>query len=176
MNTVRRCAALLACCLFAVAGPCAAPARDAAASDPIAALLQAFVVDLERKDVDGSVSLFTPNAVFVDPDGHEFRGTSSIRRLYATVAASFDSDITLVRTRRTRAAAVAREEGTYRERLRMRKTGAVQNVRGGYRFTFTRGAGGRWRIAGLQWTVEAEKSPRRDGLSNTTVLALVRIL
>ena len=147
----------LATCLLAT--PLGAPRVAGAATsaeDPVTAVLGAFVRDLHAKAVERSIALYAPDAVFVEPNGHEVRGTSHIRALYETVAATYDSELWLLPQDRRRRGDTALESGTYRERLRLRKSGAVERIRGRYAFVLARGADRRWRIARVRWTVDAE--------------------
>jgi ketosteroid isomerase-like protein len=116
-----------------------------------------FVRDLRSKNVPDEVALFTPDAVFIDP-GHHVTGTRSIRALCEKVAATFDSDIALTAQRHVNAGRLDFETGTFRENLRVRKTGHVQPYRGTYTFTLRRDADGRRRFSRMLWAITPASS------------------
>ena len=118
-----------------------------------------FVRDLRAKNIDDAVSLYTADAVFIDPSGR-YVGRRRIHALYERVAATFDSDLTLLPNVADHRGSVDVEAGTWREHLRDRKTGVVQSFRGTYRFTLVRQPDGRRLFSGMQWTLAAAPPPR----------------
>jgi ketosteroid isomerase-like protein len=109
-----------------------------------------FVQDLHDKKVDDVLALYTSDAVFVQPDGHEVSG-AGLRTLYQQVTATLDSDLHLKRTSLKRNLNTVIEDGTYTETLGHRDTGKVDDVKGTYRFTMHRNADGQWRYLRMEW-------------------------
>jgi ketosteroid isomerase-like protein len=109
-----------------------------------------FVQDLHEKKVDDVLTLYTPDAVFVQPDGTEVSGPG-LRKLYEQVTAALDSDLHLHRTILKRNVNTVIEDGTYTETLGHRDTGKVDEVKGTYRFTMHRDGDGPWRFLRMEW-------------------------
>jgi ketosteroid isomerase-like protein len=130
---------------FLVAQPATQPQNLAAALPD-----DRFVRDLHDKNIDDVLTLYTPDAVFVNPDGTQATGPG-LRKLYEQVTAAFDSDLHLHDARIKRHGDTTVEDGTYTETLGHRDTGKVDNVHGTYRFTFRREADGRWLYTPMEW-------------------------
>lgn len=126
------------------------PADGAAQESAADALDARFVVDLHDKKVDDVLTLYTPDAVFVQPDGHEVSG-AELRTLYVQVTSTLDSDLHLKRTSLKRNVNTVIEDGTYTETLGHRDTGKVDEVKGAYRFTMHRDEDGQWRYSRMEW-------------------------
>ncbi len=109
-----------------------------------------FVLDLHEKKIDDVLTLYTGDAVFVQPDGTEVSGPA-LRRLYEQVAKAYDSDLHLQRTGLKRSVNTVIEDGTYTEKLGHRDTGKVEDVKGTYRFTLHLDADGKWRFSRMEW-------------------------
>ncbi len=116
----------------------------------VASTDQRFVRDLHDKDIDDVLTLYTPDAVFVNPDGTQATG-AGLRALYELVAKTFDSDLHLHPGRVRIHGKLAVEDGSYTEALGHRDTGKVDNVHGTYRFELRREADGRWRYTRMEW-------------------------
>lgn len=123
----------------------ALPAVDAAGN-----LDARFVLDLHDKKIDDVLTLYAPDAVFVNPDGTEATGPG-LRKLYEQVASAFNSDLHLKQTSLKRSINTLIEDGTYTEDLGHRDTGKVDHLSGTYRFTFHRDADGQWRYSRMEW-------------------------
>jgi len=109
-----------------------------------------FVHDLHDKKVYDVLTLYTSDAVFVNPDGQRVSG-AGLRQLYDQVTKAFDSDLHLKREHLKRQGETAVEDGTYAETLGHRDTGKVDNVQGTYRFTLRREADGSWLFSQMEW-------------------------
>ena len=109
-----------------------------------------FVRDLHDKKIDDVLTLYTPDAVFVNPDGSEAKGPG-LRALYEQVTKAFDSDLHLRRMHMEQKGETAVEAGTYTETLRYRDTGKVDQVHGSYRFAMRREPDGTWRYMRMEW-------------------------
>ena len=109
-----------------------------------------FVLDLHEKKIDDVLTLYTEDAVFVNPDGSEASG-AGLRKLYEQVAKAYDSDLHLQRTGLKRSLNTVIEDGSYTEALVHRDTGKVDDVKGTYRFTMHLDADGQWRFSRMEW-------------------------
>jgi ketosteroid isomerase-like protein len=96
------------------------------------------------------LTLYTADAVFVNPDGTEATGPG-LRKLYETVTSSFDSELHLKQTSLKRSINTVIEDGTYTEELGHRDTGTIGHIKGTYRFTIHRDADGAWRFSRMEW-------------------------
>jgi uncharacterized protein (TIGR02246 family) len=110
-----------------------------------------FVRDLHDKDIDDVLTLYTPKAVFVNPDGTSSKGLEEIRKLYEQVTATYDSDLHLTTTNLRRTNNTIIEHGRFTETLRIRATGATQQSSGTYIFLHERQSDGTWLIAMQKW-------------------------
>src|SRR5579859_103050 len=114
------------------------------------ALDKRFVRDLHDKKIDDVLTLYTPDAVFVNPDGSEAKGPG-LRKLYEQVTTSFDSDLHLKPAHFERNGEAAEENGSYEETLRHRDSGKIDHIHGTFRFGMRREADGRWRYTRMEW-------------------------
>jgi uncharacterized protein (TIGR02246 family) len=110
-----------------------------------------FVRDLHDKDVEDVLTLYTPNAVFVNPDGKTSKGLLEIRKLYEQVTTTYDSDLHLTTTKLRHTNNAIIEHGRFTETLRIRATGATQQSSGTYVFLHERQPDGTWLIAMQKW-------------------------
>jgi len=120
------------------------------AGQTVASLDERFVRDLHQKKIDDVLTLCTPDAVFVNPDGSQATG-AGLRKLYEQVTAAFDSDLHLSPMSIQRHGKTATESGTYTETLGHRDTGRIDHVPGTYCFAMRRDSDGRWRYTRMEW-------------------------
>jgi len=112
-----------------------------------------FGKDLHDKNIDDVLMLYSSDAVFVQPDGTEVHGSAELSKLYEQVTAALDSDLYL----QVNSVIVLtpklgiRETGTYRETLRHRDTGKVEEVHGTFKFAGHKEADGQWRFTRMEW-------------------------
>lgn len=109
-----------------------------------------FVRDLHDKKIEDVLTIYTADAVFVNPDGKEISG-AGLRKLYEEVTKAFDSDLHLKRLKVEQEGETAVETGSYTETLRHRDTGKVDHVHGSYRFALRREPDGEWRYTRMEW-------------------------
>ena len=115
-----------------------------------ATLLDArFARDLHDKKIDELLTLYTTDAVFVDPSGES--SGAGLRALYVKITTTLDSDLHLQRTSLKHDLNTLIEDGTYTERLGHRDTGKVDDMKGTYRFTMHKDADGQWRYSRMEW-------------------------
>jgi len=145
-------------CIASAHMACAASAGELASSVDCrggVGVAQRFVLDMRTKDIHDVLSLYTADAVFIQPDGARVVGTSALRRLYETVFATYDSelaarDFEIEPT--DSGSGVCVQSGPYQETLRLRRDGTQMTVRGTYRFTYRRTGRRRWLISEMAWT------------------------
>jgi ketosteroid isomerase-like protein len=117
---------------------------------------ECFIRDLRDKNVDDILTLYTADAIFIDPDGQEYSG-STLRKIYEQVTAAFDSDLQLKTLGFSRSNDVVIEHGTYTETLRDRAAGKVEYIHGTYLFTAQVQSDGHWLFTRMVWTLDRLK-------------------
>jgi ketosteroid isomerase-like protein len=128
-----------------------APSTDC---DGVTSVERRFVDDLKTKKMDDVLSLYTPGAVFIQPDGTEVIGLDALRRLYLTIFATYDSDLSLEDSEIrpvSSGSSLCVHSGHYDENLRTRKDGTTAHIHGMYSFTYKRTKDGRWLITRMRW-------------------------
>ncbi len=119
---------------------------------------QRWILDMQAKNLEDVLSLYTPDAVFIDPKGHQFTTPDALRKLYQQVFATYDSDLTrgkgtiAIQGDPQVAGAVAVEAADYTENLTTRATKTIAHVCGDYRFTYILQKDGNWLISRMEWT------------------------
>jgi len=115
-----------------------APARDVAA-DPRNAPIPTnrFIDDMRRKNIDDVLSLYTPDAVFVDFFGRKFATVDTRRTFFEQTFQTFDTEdlvfehlLTVIRG--PFHSETVEQGGEYTEVLRTRDTDEVQRYCGDY--------------------------------------------
>jgi len=109
-----------------------------------------FVQDLRDKNIEDVLTLYSADAVFVNPDGSQVNA-SGLRGLYEKVTQTFDSDLHLKPINIFRHGETAVEKGTYTETLGHRDTGKIDRIQGTYVFEFKRERDGRWLYTRMNW-------------------------
>lgn len=115
-------------------------------------LRKAWAQNLREKNVPACVAQYTPDAVFVQPDGGLVTGAEALRQLYETVTQTFDSNLVFNSKHMDISADKATDTGTYREVLTTRVTGKQQLVWGNYETDYRKGKDGQWLIAKQAWS------------------------
>ncbi len=119
-------------------------------TDALNVLDERFVADLHDKKIEDVLTLYTADAVFVNPDGTEATGPG-LRKLYEKVTAAYDSALHLKRVSLKRDINTMIEDGTYTEELVHRDSGKVDHLMGTYRFTMHLAPGGKWLFTRMEW-------------------------
>jgi uncharacterized protein (TIGR02246 family) len=116
---------------------------------------QRFLDDMRSKNLEDVLALYTPDAVFTDPEGQTFSTPTAIRKLYIQVFATYDSDLHLnsssLSINRDNKTGTAVDTGLYTEDLTVRATGVVLHPNGNYRFVWSLQPDGRWLISRMEW-------------------------
>lgn len=122
-------------------------------------LRKEWASNLHDKKVNACVAQYAPDGEFVQPDGSVVRGAAAIRKLYETIAATFDSDLVFDSKQLESIGDDATDSGTYREVLTTRATGKRALYTGGYRTAYHRGPDGHWLIAKMAWIGTGDPIP-----------------
>src|SRR5271155_5829473 len=78
-----------------------APSFSATASpqtstvEALGKLRDAWVQDLRTKQLEPILNFYAPDAAFLQPDGERLTGSATLRTLFQTIMASFNSDLEL---------------------------------------------------------------------------------
>jgi len=142
-------AALLAACL---AHPARLPAQENPGGDALSGLRSAWQQTLEQQDLEAAIALFTPDAVFLIPDGSRYDDRAAIRTLYKSVIAIYHAHIRLTSKRQDCSGKLCVDEGTYAETLTENASGKKIEVYGSYVLAARRDPGGAWKISEFVWT------------------------
>jgi ketosteroid isomerase-like protein len=122
--------------------------------DGVLAVERRYVDDMKAKNMDDVLSLYAPGAVFIQPDSTQVIGREALEKLYRTVFATYDSDLSLgdsdVRPVGS-SSSLCVHSGEYGERLRTRKDGTIAHIRGMVSFTYKRMKDGHWLITRMRW-------------------------
>ncbi len=144
-----RCAILLfllpACCpaLRAQAGTPAEALRD---------LRSTWLRALEQQDLERALALFTPDAIFLTPEGLRYDNRAAIRTLYRSVLSHYRSHLSLASKRQEISDTLCVDEGTYSEALTELGTNKPALLTGSYLLVARRQADGSWKIVEMMWT------------------------
>lgn len=113
-----------------------------------------FVEDLKAKNMDEILSLYAPGAVFIQPDSTQVIGRDALEKLYRTVFATYDSDLSLgdsdIRPVPS-SSSLCVHSGQYSEKLRTRKDGTTAHIHGMFSFTYKRMRDGHWLITRMRF-------------------------
>jgi ketosteroid isomerase-like protein len=116
---------------------------------------------MRTKNLDDVLTMYTPDAVFTDPEGHTFQSTEALRALYEQVFATYDADLDLTRVSLkvkgdgVSAGSTAVESDDYHENLRTRKTDLLAEHCGNVLSTWIKQDDDRWIMSRQAWTEKA---------------------
>jgi ketosteroid isomerase-like protein len=112
---------------------------------------RAFETDMKHKDMR-VLALYTPDAVFTQPDGTKILGAVPLRNLFMHVFKTFDSDLHLRDGEiLSSTQGDCLDEGVFTERLRDRASGKMTVAKGKYRFSYQRAGHDKWRFRSMAW-------------------------
>jgi ketosteroid isomerase-like protein len=112
----------------------------------------AWAHSLRDKNIDASVAAYAPDADFLQPDGSRVRGAAALRKLFESITATYNSDLTFQSLRVESSGSLAYDSGTYSETLIDRATAKPQISKGSYLTVYRRSASGQWLIIEQVWT------------------------
>jgi uncharacterized protein (TIGR02246 family) len=115
-------------------------------------LRTAWLQALERQDIEASLALFAPDAVFLTPEGSRYDDRAAIRTLYRSVVATYRARISMTSKRQETSPSLGVDQGIYDESLTEIKTGKQVQIHGSYLLVARRQPGGAWKIVELVWT------------------------
>jgi len=128
------------------------PAVSASAPDAFTTHRSQWARNLHDKNIDAVVAMYALDGEFIDPSGARISGTQSIRDLFESVTATFDSDLKFTSKRVEQSGNLAFDSGTYDETLVVRATAKAQHAAGSYLTIYRRGQTGEWLIVQQIWT------------------------
>lgn len=128
----------------------AVPAAQAA--ERVADLSQRWAGAWNAKNLDATMALYAPDAIFLPTVGKAWHGVAEIRKACAGVLSVYDPHITLHSERSQSSGTLAFDTGTYEETIDPVKGGKSIAAKGSYLFLFKRGRDGRWRILEQSWS------------------------
>jgi uncharacterized protein (TIGR02246 family) len=131
-----------------------APAAHAQAA-PFEQLRQTWVTDLEARDLEASLALYTSDATFINPDGTHAATPAEIRQLFTFVYAAIQAKIQLTSRSTSTSGDLAFDSGSYTETLTERGAQPGQGIHhlsGDYLTIYHHDADGHWRIVQQAWT------------------------
>jgi ketosteroid isomerase-like protein len=114
---------------------------------------------LNAKQLGPLMSLYAPNAVFLQPTGERISGAPSIRATIQKIWSSLTPDIAMRGITTRISCGMAYDEGGFQETLTSVSNGAKQHTQGQYLMIFKRDLHGRWLIVEQVWT---GTEPKRD--------------
>lgn len=107
---------------------------------------------LNAKQLDPLMSLYAPNAVFLQPTGARINGAPTIRAMTQKIWSTLNPSITMHSLTTKIACDMAYDEGEFQETLTSVSGGAKQHTQGQYLMIFKRDMHGRWLIVEQVWT------------------------
>lgn len=116
-----------------------------------------FTRDLREKNIGDILSLYTPGAVLLDPNGKSYKGEEELRKAYDESIAKYDTDLHLDRKSFDQTGTFGIEHGDYSGTQRDRATGEVHPLLGSYVFLYERQPNGEWHIAHQKWVPAKKK-------------------
>ncbi len=142
----------LTSCLLLLSLLATVSSLSAQATDPLAAMRTAWQQALEQQDLEASIALFTPDALFLTPDGGRYDDRAAIRTLYRSVFAAYRSHIAMTSKHEECAPRLCVDEGTYSETMTETATSKQIPVAGSYILVARRSPDNTWKIAEMVWT------------------------
>jgi ketosteroid isomerase-like protein len=111
-----------------------------------------WVNDLRSKQLDHILTLYAPNAVFLQPSGARVSGQAALRDLFKNVMGSFDSELTLHVVNTGASGNLVYEDGNYEETLVPLAGGPKIQMHATYLTVYRRQGDGTWRIVEHMWS------------------------
>jgi ketosteroid isomerase-like protein len=118
-----------------------------------------FLDDMRGKNLQDILTMYLPDAVFIDPSGHKFSSPDARRQLYQNTFATYDSELVFSETHlkykgdMSKPGNVVVEMDNYHENLLTRSTKVMQQVCGTCTFTWVKQTDGVWLMSSQKWTL-----------------------
>jgi ketosteroid isomerase-like protein len=130
--------------IFAMFFPSAIAQTSTSAA--LAKIRETWIQDLRTKQLEPILKFYAPDAVFLQPTGERITGSAAIRKLFQSIMAAFNSDLTLHSQNLEASGDLAYDSGDFHETLTNTATGAKIASKGSYIIIFKRQPGGNWQI------------------------------
>jgi ketosteroid isomerase-like protein len=130
----------------------AAASPQTSTVEALGKLRDAWVQDLRTKQLEPILQFYAPDAAFLQPDGERLTGSATLRTLFQTIMASFNSDLALHSQKLEASGDLAYDSGDFQETLTNISTGAKINSKGSYVIIYKRQPNGAWQIVQHVWT------------------------
>jgi ketosteroid isomerase-like protein len=130
-------------------------------SEPPALPTRQFVDDMRSKNLQDILTMYLPDAVFIDPSGHKFSTPDARRKLYEATFSTYDSELVFTETHlkykgdTSKPGNVVVESDGFHENLRTLATKVMQQICGTCTFTWVKQADGVWLLSSQKWTLAA---------------------
>ena len=118
-----------------------------------------FTQDMLTKNLEDILTLYTPDAVFIDPSGQEADSPATMRKFYEHIFATYDSDLVWGKTSTdfetphgNQKLLLVVQSGEYSENLGLRESGKTMHMCGDYKFSYIQQDSGQWLISRMEWT------------------------
>jgi len=138
--------------LAAAVLPAASYQKPSSAADAIAKVRAEWMKDLHDKQLDQFVMLYTPDAVFLTPNGQRITGRAAIRDLTRQAMDTFTSDLHFRSLASEYSCDLAYDSGEFHETLTLLSDKSTKEGKGNYLMVFKRQPDGNWLIAQQVWT------------------------
>ncbi len=131
------------------------------AADPLAQVSQDWAKNWQARDLEATLSLYTDDAVFLDPSATRVTGKAALRAFFATVLKQYGAKPRMQSVTDGSSGDLGFDSGTYTEVITpiANPSGAIR-THGSYLVVLRR-VGGRWLIAQQMWTGSAPVSVRK---------------
>ena len=132
--------------------PTATTGAQASTIVTLARIREGWVQDLRTKQLEPILKFYAPDAVFLQPTGERITGSASLRTLFQSIMATFNSDLTLHNQNLEISCDLAYDSGDFQETLTTIATGARITSKGSYIIIFKHQPNGGWQIVQQVWT------------------------
>jgi uncharacterized protein (TIGR02246 family) len=133
-------------------GGCRAQAPTPGPENDISSLRSEWVHDLQTKQLEPIMVLYTAESGFMSPDGSRLSGRDAIRAFLRLVFEEISSNIVLESRHVEFSGDMAYDSGVYWETLTSIKSGSKQQINGSYLMVLRHEPDGKWRIAQQMFT------------------------
>ena len=120
---------------------------------PVTDVTQQWVGYWNAKNLDATLTLYTPEPTFLPTSGERWEGTAAIRKNFARLLKRFDPRLTMQSIKSETSGNLAYDSGSFDEVLAPAKGGRAIRAKGSYLFVFQRKSKrSGWKILEQVWT------------------------
>jgi uncharacterized protein (TIGR02246 family) len=123
----------------------------AASASPVSDIGAQWAGYWNAKNLNGIMTLYAPDPVFLPTSGERWDGAASIRKHFAEALAQVDPRLTMQSVKSDSSGNLAYDSGTYDEIAAPAKGGKPLHLKGSYLFIFQHQKRG-WKILEQTWT------------------------